>query len=135
MRRLRLACLNKHIDRLIADVPAIRVHWVRRQDDARVVRYPDDDVVFEIHLPMIYSASDYAVALHELGHVHGRDQQASLVERERGAWQWAREHAIIWLEMEYTAQVALMHLQSHRFSIRYAGVLPDNLMTPGGLIN
>jgi hypothetical protein len=39
----------------------------------------------------------YAVALHELGHARGAKQwHVDDVVRERDAWDWARDNAIIW---------------------------------------
>ena len=47
-------------------------------------------------MPHIRSALDYATCLHELGHVNGRYQgSASSKTRERWAWRYARERALV----------------------------------------
>jgi hypothetical protein len=45
----------------------------------------------------VTSEVSYATALHEIGHILGRDQESRfVVERERGAWDWARQEASTW---------------------------------------
>ena len=118
---LPLTAVIEQIDRLIAAEWEITVHRIRRLDDALVLR-DLGGAVLEMHLPMIYTPADYAVALHEFGHVHGRYQQASWHTSERWAWQWARENALGWnAEMEHTALMSLAHLVWNKVSIRYAG--------------
>lgn len=39
----------------------------------------------------VKSAVTYAVALHEIGHILGKNQTRSCLERETGAWQWAKK--------------------------------------------
>src|SRR5262245_46798119 len=39
----------------------------------------------------------YAIALHELGHALARQvNHPDDIVRERGAWEWARDNAIVW---------------------------------------
>jgi hypothetical protein len=45
----------------------------------------------------VNSEVSYATALHEIGHILGGDQQSRfLVVQERGAWDWAQQHALTW---------------------------------------
>lgn len=44
----------------------------------------------------VKSAVTYAVALHEIGHILGKNQTRSCLERETGAWQWAKKAALFW---------------------------------------
>ena len=97
--------LRAHIRELEAEhAEEIRIEWgtykggkgaVAHQDE-RKVRLPYED---------IRSAADYAVVMHELGHLLGEWQSSSarwsgppmgrLVE-EAGAWVWAKGNAITW---------------------------------------
>lgn len=42
------------------------------------------------------SRVSYAIALHEIGHILGPWQNGTTLEREAGAWKWARENALVW---------------------------------------
>ncbi len=105
--------LRAHIDRLITDLRITRfpdeddlhVHWIDDREEAMAI----NAAPVEIHLPHIRSALDYATCLHELGHVSGRYQNSKSVKtRERWAWQYAREHALVWTaEMEEDARACL----------------------------
>ncbi len=44
----------------------------------------------------VKSEITYAVALHEIGHILGKRQSGTRLDREVGAWEWAIEHAIRW---------------------------------------
>lgn len=44
----------------------------------------------------VKSAVTYAIALHEVGHVLGPMQNGARLEKEAGAWLWARNHAALW---------------------------------------
>jgi len=63
----------------------------------------------EIRIVPIESRISYASALHEIGHLRGQHQRSSsTLERERGAWEWARANALIWTpDMENSACKAL----------------------------
>lgn len=49
-----------------------------------------------IKIRPVKSAVTYAVGLHEIGHILGARQNSTCLDREVGAWEWAREHAIEW---------------------------------------
>ena len=65
--------------------------------------------MLELWLAPVRSALSYAVALHEIGHWKGsRQNSRSVMVRERAAWQWARENALIWTDaMERCATQSL----------------------------
>jgi hypothetical protein len=64
------------------------VHW--RPRGSCIV--DDHGEIVMIVIPPIRSASSYAIALHEIGHLRGRHQQSRReIVRERWAWAWARE--------------------------------------------
>lgn len=50
----------------------------------------------QINIQPVKSAVTYAVALHEIGHIHGPWQSGTRLEREAGAWHWARNNALFW---------------------------------------
>jgi uncharacterized protein YjaZ len=49
-----------------------------------------------IQIAPVRSDITYAVALHELGHIVGPMQDGHRLEREAGAWIWARNNACEW---------------------------------------
>lgn len=60
-----------------------------------------------VHVPIIVTATDYAVALHEIGHcvapggfrIHRNlfpKQRPVELAEERAAWAWAVEQAVVW---------------------------------------
>jgi hypothetical protein len=112
--QMTLDAMRAHIDRLIANLRVTRFHfaddldirWIDDREEAMAIT--DADPV-EIHLPHIRSTLDYATCLHELGHVNGRYQgSASSKTRERWAWRYAREHALVWTaEMEEDARASM----------------------------
>jgi hypothetical protein len=91
--------MRKHIEQLIADLQCdddVQVVW-SNDETAHVLRDDRSGEVLEVLLPRIGSEVDYAVALHEFGHVHGCHQtHPNTIVREQWAWQWAREHALCW---------------------------------------
>src|SRR5262245_12854044 len=84
--------------------------------DTRVERPADSFAVpwaRTVCITPLRSAIGYATALHEFGHILGADQEPDRteMERERGAWQWARANALIWTTaMERTASESLAHI-------------------------
>src|SRR5262249_1934558 len=56
-----------------------------------------------------WSEITYAVALHELGHVFGRhSDHVDDIVRERDAWDWARDNAVVWSpKMERLASLCM----------------------------
>jgi hypothetical protein len=115
----KVADMRRHVEALIAlylrkDLDyGIQVYWLPRTDGALVIR-DLDHTVLEIRLPRIRSIISYAIALHEIGHVRGRYQHSRhVMTRERWAWQWARENALIWSPtMERTAAKSLFGAQA-----------------------
>jgi hypothetical protein len=105
--------MREHIDELVAEVrtrfpdeDAFHVHWI--DDPGEALAITENDPV-EIHMPKVRSVEDYVTCLHELGHVDGRYQHSKNSNtRERWAWQYAREHALVWTaEMECIARASL----------------------------
>ena len=110
--------------RSIAAKKAITIEWTAadRADEAWAVREMD-----LVSIPRIRSLGDYAIALHELGHVLGPRQTSEVVSvRERWAWRWAEAHALVWTEE--------MERQRQR-SIRSARTGPRNfpIAVPGAV--
>lgn len=85
-----IRCLKDHL----GGDDDFHIHWIENRYDAQAVG-PDP---IELHLPHIRSEADYAVALHEIGHVCGRYQTTrfSLLTREVWAWKYARKVALLW---------------------------------------
>ena len=52
-----------------------------------------------ISIPRITDLVRYAIALHELGHKLGADQDGSDEQAELGAWAWAHANALIWTDV------------------------------------
>jgi hypothetical protein len=106
--------MRRHVEQLLAGLmnpnDEISIYRVKRLHQARVLRDPRNGEPLEIQLPAIRSALSYATALHEIGHVKGRYQamRNTTTTCERWAWQWAREHALIWTDaMERSAATSL----------------------------
>jgi hypothetical protein len=100
--------LRQHIDNLIAglrvnrfhgDDDGFHVYWIDDREEASALTVGDP---VELRLPKIETLEDYATCLHEIGHVEGRYQRSEdETVRERWAWRWAREQALVWTaEME-----------------------------------
>jgi hypothetical protein len=51
----------------------------------------------EVHLPPVRSATTYALALHEIGHIVAKTSGRRL-DQEAQAWQWAEQNSIEWTE-------------------------------------
>src|SRR5262249_46450245 len=50
-----------------------------------------------VMFPVVRSVITYAVAMHELGHVLGQQvNHPDDIVRERDAWEWARDNAVVW---------------------------------------
>ena len=113
---------QQHIDRLLDELQSSRspddslsVHWIDNnvQHEAQAL-HDEDGTVNELHLPVIRSDSDYAICLHEIGHILGRQQNSDDIPKvERGAWTWARKNAIAWTdEMEQEARASMRHYRA-----------------------
>jgi hypothetical protein len=87
------ADLRQHFLKLCAEEEA-DIQWCDRSSKALSVT----DGEFELILvPRIKSTVSYAVAMHELGHLKGRNQRSRhQIVRERWAWDWARRNAMVW---------------------------------------
>lgn len=120
MRRslaLTLAAMRAHVDLLIAAKGArrspddgLQVYRITARNDAHTVTGNEFNA---LQLPVIKDARDYALALHEFGHLLGRYQTSrNSLTRERWAWAWARKEALQWTtEMEAEATKALRQLK------------------------
>jgi len=49
-----------------------------------------------IKIRPVKSAVTYAIALHEIGHILGKRQSGNRIDKEVGAWEWAKTNAIEW---------------------------------------
>ncbi len=78
--------LQEHIE-FLASTHGVTVDW-RKRTNARSWRKTR-----RVRLQFIHHAGNYAIALHELGHVLGCNS-GSRCNKERQAWEWALAHAI-----------------------------------------
>ncbi len=89
--KISVAAMREHIDSLIGQRDII-VRWIKRPMRAYAITE-----AFEIFIPPVKSEVSYATALHEIGHLLGRDQYDDYrMVREIEAWIWARENALVW---------------------------------------
>ena len=51
-----------------------------------------------MHIRPTKNTGYYVSALHELGHLLGKNQASSILKRELYAWIWARDKALVWTE-------------------------------------
>lgn len=86
----KAAVYEDHINRVLAEY-RISVDW-RDRTEARSWRKSR-----RVRLRRVRSASAYAVALHEIGHVVGR-QVGRRLDLEAQAWRWAEQSAIEWTD-------------------------------------
>jgi hypothetical protein len=112
----------EHVKRLCRDADICWHSDLPRVDRARCVRLIDCmryDLPHEIFTAPIRSAVSYATALHEIGHHLGCHQLSPVkLTRERWAWQWARDNALIWtaaMERHATWALATHLLLPRRF--------------------
>ena len=63
----------------------------------------------ELRVARVVSPISYALALYEIGHILGKYQNSQhVLVRERAAWKWARQNALIWTaRMAATAEASL----------------------------
>ena len=112
---------RRHIDHLCLAFAqdGVAISIVKRLHQAKVLTVPETGELLELQLPTVRSALSYATALHEIGHVKGRHQKSrSVMVRERWAWRWARENALIWNDaMERRATKALAWYEARQFRI------------------
>lgn len=84
----RVSAYREHVERLCAD-NGIALEFAGRSGRAwRKTR--------RIRTPEIRSAVTYAIALHEIGHILGDGQNGRRLDKEVGAWLWAKANAIEW---------------------------------------
>ena len=63
----------------------------------------------KIKIRPIKSDITYCIALHEIGHILGPRQCGKRIDKETGAWEWARANAIRWTpRMTATMRTCLM---------------------------
>jgi hypothetical protein len=83
--------MTRHVLSIAKD-HLVGVQYCRRPTEAVSQREAD-----EITIAPIKSEISYATALHELGHMLGRQQWSRVViVRERWAWKWAKRNALVW---------------------------------------
>jgi hypothetical protein len=78
-----------HIANLLA-TQSITVTWKPSGNSGRAWRKRK-----HVAIPAIKTAISYALALHEIGHILGKNPSTRL-GREAAAWQWALDNAILW---------------------------------------
>src|SRR5579871_914004 len=82
--------LARHV-RELGERYDIFIHYHNECEHARAFSFSN-----EIETPFIVSYRTYAIAMHELGHLLGHGQDRGCLSAERGAWTWARNHALMW---------------------------------------
>jgi hypothetical protein len=108
-----IAEMQEHVAGLLASMDrpddALIVHTVKRTRQARAARE-----INEIWNTEVRSKITYAVVLHEIGHMRGSHQRSrDLLTRERDAWRWAKDHALVWTRvMEVRCQSSLAWYKS-----------------------
>ncbi|PAY10614.1 hypothetical protein CK489_02665 [Bradyrhizobium sp. UFLA03-84] len=82
----------------------IQISWCKRPSKALAISGE-----FElVRVPHIRSPTAYAIALHELGHIKGRNQyNKNQIVRERWAWEWARRNAVLY-DRRFVRKIALL---------------------------
>ena len=114
--------MRRHVEQLTAAFAQddVAIYTVKRLDRAKVLTHPETGELLELQLPAVRSAVSYATALHEIGHVKGRHQKSrSVMVRERWAWRWAKENALIWTSaMDRSATKALAWYEARQLQSR-----------------
>jgi hypothetical protein len=55
--------------------------------------------LWEIWIPTVKTYRDYCTAMHEIGHILGEEPRSlDRMTRERNAWKWAEENALVWTD-------------------------------------
>jgi hypothetical protein len=85
-RIITLEDLHQHVVNLAADLRIVWSAWCAKAE-------PE---IGTVTLRPIKSEKDYAVALHEIGHIRTGRFDDVLIE-ERRAWEWARDNALVWM--------------------------------------
>jgi hypothetical protein len=107
-----IADLEQHFLRL-SSAEEIDIDWCERPSKALAVSGEFDF----IRAPRIKSLISYAVAMHELGHIKGRNQYSkNQIVRERWAWEWARRNAMLWTPRMERYAVASVRWYQRRWS-------------------
>jgi len=71
----------------------IEIRW--REHAAAGRAYPTER---RITIGRVKGPASYAIALHEIGHLLGPRQTSHRLEKEVGAWEWAKAHALVWTD-------------------------------------
>lgn len=123
-RKPTILQMRQHIERLTS-THEINVIPIRGLHSAHAIRERDGGSD-EIAIAPVRSEISYAIALHEIGHIRGRYQDSRRsMTRERWAWQWARENALVWTaRMERDARYSLKIASRRPFMI-VPGVLTE----------
>lgn len=80
----------EHVEALLVE-HRIAVVWSRRSGGRSWRR------TRRVRIQPVRGASSYAIALHEIGHVVGR-QSGRRLDKEAQAWRWAEENAVEWTD-------------------------------------
>lgn len=104
MSTVTIAEMAQHIADL-CDYHEIETEWRARAD---ALAWSGGAICPVISIAPVRSVVTYCVALHEIGHICGPDQNKGIFKRERGAWRWARQTAKLWTpRMQATADRCL----------------------------
>jgi hypothetical protein len=92
-----LKYLSRHVEDLLALRPLSDgpISYVGDRMKAQAVFDPHNHELLDISIPRLCTPLDYAVTLHEFGHVFGCYRDWYLwptLTQERWAWRWARSH-------------------------------------------
>ena len=87
----------------------------------------------KVSIKPVRSAVTYAVALHEIGHILGPDQNKPSLFKEAGAWMWATQNALEWSpQMRAKAAKCLDSYARHAIRKHKRGVCNAPTLPPAG---
>jgi hypothetical protein len=116
----RRDCLSHHIDWICAE-HEIQIIERKRSGGAAVKRER------VISIRPVKTERTYIIALHEIGHIVGRNRSGRRLEQEAAAWDYVIDQSIIPLSAasyEFMRKALLSYLNRARFSRRQM-VIPD----------
>lgn len=96
MGKLSVAQMDAHVEELLVGLGAgnddLTVSRCKRLGQAKArAKFG------QITIPLVKSDLSYGTCLHEIGHFRGKRQGShKVMEREAGAWDWAKANALVW---------------------------------------
>lgn len=82
-----------------------------------------------IRIPVITNSSRYFVALHEIGHIMGK-QPGTRLEQEYAAWRWALDNTVappdesVWLEIHASLRTYIEWAKARQYRQHSRPVIP-----------